>query len=118
MKEYYPFKRYEKNPIISSDDVAYPCNAVFNAAACKCQNQYLMLLRIEDLKGHSLLTLARSEDGYRFTVDAQPWITPSDDPYYEPYERFGVEDPRILFSDPRNCTSAPVTCRMLFFPAG
>ena len=114
MKEYYPFKRYEKNPIISSDDVAYPCNAVFNAAACKYQNQYLVLLRIEDLQGRSHLTLARSEDGNRFTVDAQPWITSSD----EPYERFGVEDPRILFSDPRNCTSAPGTCRMLFFPAG
>jgi predicted GH43/DUF377 family glycosyl hydrolase len=91
----YPFKRYEKNPILSSDNVPYPCNAVFNAAACKFHNQYLLLLRIEDLKGHSHLTLARSDDGYHFEVDAQPWITPSVDPYYEPYERFGVEDPRI-----------------------
>jgi len=45
--------------------------------------------------GHSHLTLARSKDGYRFIVDSDPWIVPSDDPYYEPYERFGVEDPRI-----------------------
>jgi predicted GH43/DUF377 family glycosyl hydrolase len=95
MNKLYPFKRYEKNPILSSDDVPYPCNAVFNAAACKFHNQYLLLLRIEDLKGHSHLTLARSDDGYHFEVDAQPWITPSVDPYYEPYERFGVEDPRI-----------------------
>jgi beta-1,4-mannooligosaccharide/beta-1,4-mannosyl-N-acetylglucosamine phosphorylase len=91
----YPFKRYDKNPILSSDDIPYPCNAVFNAAACKFKNQYLLLLRIEDLKGHSHLTLARSDDGYQFEVDSQPWITPSVDPYYEPYERFGVEDPRI-----------------------
>jgi predicted GH43/DUF377 family glycosyl hydrolase len=41
------------------------------------------------------LTLARSDDGYRFEVDSKPWITPSADTYYEPYERFGVEDPRI-----------------------
>lgn len=95
MNKLYPFKRYEKNPILSSDDVPYPCNTVFNAAACKFQNQYLLLLRIEDLKGHSHLTLAHSDDGYQFKVDSQPWITPSDDPYYEPYERFGVEDPRI-----------------------
>jgi predicted GH43/DUF377 family glycosyl hydrolase len=95
MNKLYPFKRYEKNPILSSDNVPYPCNAVFNAAACKFHNQYLLLLRIEDLKGHSHLTLARSDDGYHFEVDAQPWITPSVDPYYEPYERFGVEDPRI-----------------------
>jgi beta-1,4-mannooligosaccharide/beta-1,4-mannosyl-N-acetylglucosamine phosphorylase len=95
VNKFSPFKRYEKNPILSSDDVPYPCNAVFNAAACKFQNQYLLLLRIEDLKGHSHLTLARSDDGYHFEVDSQPWITSSDDPYYEPYERFGVEDPRI-----------------------
>ena len=91
----YPFKRCDKNPILSSDDVPYPCNTVFNAAACKFESQYLLLLRIEDLKGHSHLTLARSDDGYQFKVDAQPWITPSVDPYYEPYERFGIEDPRI-----------------------
>ncbi|UCG07041.1 MAG: glycoside hydrolase family 130 protein [Desulfobacterales bacterium] len=95
MNKLYPFKRYEKNPILCSDDVPYPCNTVFNAAAYKFQNQYLLLLRIEDLKGHSHLTLAHSDDGYQFKVDSQPWITPSDDPYYEPYERFGVEDPRI-----------------------
>jgi predicted GH43/DUF377 family glycosyl hydrolase len=91
----YPFKRHDKNPILCSDDVPYPCNAVFNAAACKFQNQYLLLLRIEDLNGHSHLTLARSDDGFQFEIDSQPWITPSADAYYEPYERFGVEDPRI-----------------------
>jgi predicted GH43/DUF377 family glycosyl hydrolase len=95
MNKLYPFKRYKKNPILSSDDVPYPCNTVFNAAVCTYQNQYVMLLRIEDLKGHSHLTLARSDDGYRFNVDSQPWVTPSDDSYYEPYERFGLEDPRI-----------------------
>jgi predicted GH43/DUF377 family glycosyl hydrolase len=93
----YPFKRYPENPILTHDDIPYPCNAVFNAAACKYQNQYLILLRIEDLNGHSHLTLARSDDGFRFKVDSEPWITASDDAYYEPYERFGVEDPRITY---------------------
>lgn len=97
MKKLYPFRRYDNNPILSNDDVPYPCNAVFNAAACRYNKQYVMLLRIEDLKGHSHLTLARSDDGYEFTVDAEPWITSADDPYYEPYERFGVEDPRITY---------------------
>lgn len=95
MSKLYPFKRYKHNPILCKDDVPYPCNAVFNAAACKYKNQYLLLLRIEDLKGHSHLTLARSGDGYQFSVDPKPWIYPSEDPYYKPYERFGVEDPRI-----------------------
>jgi beta-1,4-mannooligosaccharide/beta-1,4-mannosyl-N-acetylglucosamine phosphorylase len=95
MNRPYPFTRYAHNPILSSKDIPYPCNAVFNAAACKYGNQYLLLLRIEDLHGKSHLTLARSEDGYQFKVDNQPWIQPSKDPYYEVYERFGVEDPRI-----------------------
>jgi len=95
MNKLYPFRRYANNPILSSDDVPYPCNTVFNAAACKFKNEYLLLLRIEGLEGYSHLTLARSTDGYRFAVDPQPWVLPSDDPYYEIYERFGVEDPRI-----------------------
>ena len=101
MKKLYPFKRYRKNPILTNDDVPYPCNAVFNAAVCRYNGRYLMLLRIEDLEGHSHLTLARSDNGYRFTVDAQPWITPSTDSYYEPYERFGIEDPRITYLEDR-----------------
>ena len=53
------------------------------------------MLRVEDLTGHSHLTLAYSEDGYHFSIESQPWVTPSGDPYYEVYERYGIEDPRI-----------------------
>ncbi len=90
-----PFERFYKNPIIKRSDIPYSCNSVFNAAACMFKNEYLLLLRIEDLEGISHLTIARSKDGINFTVDKQPWITPSHDPGYELYERYGVEDPRI-----------------------
>ncbi len=90
-----PFKRYEKNPILTRADIPYPCNTVFNAAAVKFKGKYLLLLRIEDLRGYSHLTLARSDDGYNFKVDERPWIIPSTAPEYEVYERFGIEDPRI-----------------------
>jgi len=99
MKDFYPFKRYDGNPILRREDVPYPCNTVFNAAACKFEDQYLMLLRIEDLDGHSHLTLARSDDGYHFAIDPQPWVKPSADPFFEPYERYGIEDPRITCVD-------------------
>jgi predicted GH43/DUF377 family glycosyl hydrolase len=95
MNKLYPFKRYKNNPILSRDDVPYPCNTVFNAGACIHQSEYFLLLRIENLEGYSHLTLARSKDGYKFEVDPQPCMIPSDDPQYEIYERFGVEDPRI-----------------------
>lgn len=38
----------------------------------------------------SHLRLARSQDGYRFTVDPQPALFPT-----TPYEAYGLEDPRI-----------------------
>ncbi|HDG98624.1 MAG TPA: glycosidase, partial [Desulfobacterales bacterium] len=68
----HPFMRFEHNPILTREDIPYPCNTVFNAAACKFNGQYLLLLRVEDLRGHSHLTLARSDDGYHFEVDREP----------------------------------------------
>ncbi|UCD87358.1 MAG: glycoside hydrolase family 130 protein [Desulfobacterales bacterium] len=95
----YPLKRYSGNPILTSDDVPYACNTVFNAAACKFEGHYVLILRIEDLEGHSHLTLAYSDDGYEFTVQNSPWAIPSSDPYYEVYERYGIEDPRVTWID-------------------
>ena len=44
----------------------------------------------------SHLRLARSRDGRRFTVDEKPALSPA-----TPYERYGVEDPRITLLDGR-----------------
>ena len=90
-----PFKRYTQNPILKREDIPYPCNTVFNAAAVKFNGQYLLLLRVEDLSGYSHLTLARSVDGYHFDVDSKPWIVPAKTGPFEVYERYGIEDPRI-----------------------
>ncbi len=92
---YSPFKRYPNNPIIRREDIPYICNTVFNAAACKFNGEYLLLLRVEDLYGKSHLTLARSTNGIKFKICEKPWIISSTDPKFEPYERFGIEDPRI-----------------------
>ena len=94
-RKVYPFKRYTKNPIVDRKDIPYPCNTVFNAAACKFRDRYVLLLRVEDLQGHSHLTLAFSKNGYNFDIESHPWITPSTDTPYEVYERYGMEDPRI-----------------------
>ncbi|WDN90183.1 hypothetical protein BuS5_03153 [Desulfosarcina sp. BuS5] len=94
-----PFERYYKNPIIKRTDIPYPCSSVFNAAACKYGDEYILLLRIEDLEGKSHLTLGRSANSVDFRIDKEPWIETSQDPVFEPYERFGVEDPRITTID-------------------
>ncbi len=94
-KLYLPFRRYHRNPILTAEDIPYHCNTVFNAAACRFRGKYLLLLRVEGLDGHSHFTLAHSDDGYSFAVERQPWVLPSTDPEFEPYERYGIEDPRI-----------------------
>ncbi|RLB30992.1 MAG: glycosidase, partial [Deltaproteobacteria bacterium] len=95
MERIFPFQRYRQNPILTKSDVPYACNTVFNAAACRFKDQYLLILRIEDQAGKSHFTLARSGDGRNFKIDPQPWVTPDTDPRWEPYERYGIEDPRV-----------------------
>ncbi|MBU0581014.1 MAG: glycoside hydrolase family 130 protein [Candidatus Margulisbacteria bacterium] len=89
--------RWEGNPLLTLEDIPFRCNTVFNAAATKFQGIYLLLLRIENLEGHSVFVIARSEDGYHFEVDEKPCMEPAGkglEPFYF-YEKKGVEDPRI-----------------------
>ena len=92
-------RRYEKNPILTAEDIPFPCNTVFNAAAAKFKDEYILLLRVEDLAGRSVLALARSGDGYQFRVDDEPVMTPAGDGEFAKYEHKGIEDPRITPAD-------------------
>ncbi|HID78389.1 MAG TPA: glycosidase [Planctomycetaceae bacterium] len=94
-KPYIPFRRHPGNPILTASHIPYQCNTVFNAAACRFQDRYVLVLRVEGLDGLSHLTLAFSEDGYHFQVEPEPWILPSQDPGFAPFEQYGIEDPRI-----------------------
>ena len=88
------FQRYPQNPILTARDWPYPVNSVFNAAAAKVKGKVLLLARVEDMRGISHLTAARSSDGIRdWEIDAQPTFLP--DPENYPEEIWGVEDPRI-----------------------
>lgn len=87
--------RYKKNPIITPEDIPQPCNSVFNAAATKYKNQYLLLLRVEGLEGKSRLFLAKSKDGINFNISNHPVMLPSKEEPFSTYEKRGIEDPRI-----------------------
>ncbi|MFH1514300.1 MAG: glycosidase [bacterium] len=88
------FKRHPHNPILTADDWPYPCNAVFNAGATKFEDDYLLLVRVEDHRGFSHLTVARSQDGItNWRIDSKPTMFP--DPQGHPEEVWGIEDPRI-----------------------
>ena len=61
----YPelFHRHPGNPILTAEDWPYPAHTVFNAGACQVGDTTLLLVRVEDRRGHSHLTVARSQNG-------------------------------------------------------
>ena len=87
--------RYDDNPIITAQDIPFPCNTVFNAGAVKHEGVYLLLLRVEGLEGKSALYLAKSRDGFYFDVQEEPAMKPSEEEPFKTYEELGIEDPRI-----------------------
>ncbi len=71
------FKRYHGNPIFTSEHWPYPINAVFNPAAVIVDGQVLLLNRVEELRGFSHLTCARSKDGLtNWVIDEVPTMKP------------------------------------------
>jgi len=89
------FERCPKNPILTVEDWPYPANTVFNAAAAIVDGETLLLVRVEDFRGASHLTVARSEDGVsNWRIDKQPTLAPSP---AHPEEVWGIEDPRITW---------------------
>jgi len=89
--------RWERNPIITLEDIPFPCNTVFNGGVIKFEDKYIMLLRVEGLKGHSVILLAQSLDGYHFTVDDKAAMVPSTEGPFKRYESSGIEDPRMTY---------------------
>lgn len=88
-------KKYEKNPILTKDDIPYPCDAVYNAGAAKYNGKYILLLRTLLLNGNSVFGLAESDDGCDFIVKPKPVMVPADKGPFKMYEEKGIEDPRI-----------------------
>jgi beta-1,2-mannobiose phosphorylase / 1,2-beta-oligomannan phosphorylase len=89
------FQRHPDNPILTAEDWPYPVNAVFNPAATVVDGEIVLLARVEDLRGLSHLTVARSANGTDgWSVDAQPLLAPADD---VASEQWGFEDPRVVW---------------------
>lgn len=92
------FRRHEKNPLLTVRDIPYPANTVFNAGVAVVDGETVLLMRVEDRRGMSHLTVARSEDGIsNWRIDKHPSFPPC--PETCPEELWGVEDPRITYLD-------------------
>ena len=68
------FERHPDNPILTSGDWPYRANTIFNPGAIGMPDGTMLLLcRVEDMRGHSHLTVARSQDGIsNWEIDSQP----------------------------------------------
>ena len=88
-------QRHPANPILTAADFPQPVNSVFNGAVTHVGRQTVLLCRVEDLTGSSILWLARSDDGVHFTPDPLPALLPSTVEPFHAVEHFSLEDPRI-----------------------
>ncbi len=93
------FVRSDKNPILTPEKWPYCANATFNPGAIEYNGETLLLVRVEDMRGFSHLTIARSKDGLtNWVIDDVPALTP--EPHYNE-EQWGIEDPRIVWIEER-----------------
>jgi predicted GH43/DUF377 family glycosyl hydrolase len=91
------FRRNGSNPILTAAHWPYPAHTVFNPGATRlADGTTLLLCRVEDRRGHSHLSAARSANGIDgWVIDEKPTFVA--DPENHPEELWGVEDPRITF---------------------
>ena len=91
------FVRDPGNPILTAADWPYPVNAVFNPAAAEVDGTTILLARVEDRRGVSHLSVARSRNGVDgWSVDAEPFLAPEDG---VASEQWGFEDARAVWVD-------------------
>lgn len=88
-------QKYEKNPILTKENVPFDVSSIFNAGAVKVGNEYLLICRIEMSTGRSSFVIAKSKDGINFKVDEKPCLTPEDHGEYFEFVEWGIEDVRV-----------------------
>jgi len=90
-------QRYEKNPIISPADNWWETRATFNPGVIKYRDKIVIVYRAIGNDGISRFGYAETKDG--INIDKRyscPILEPSID---DPFERLGIEDPRITKID-------------------
>src|SRR5512133_143135 len=90
------FQRYRGNPLLSPERWPYAANAVMNAGAAQVNDTTVLLCRVEDRRGISHLTVARSQNGVsNWVVNDTPLLAPDPD---LAHEAWGLEDPRLTWA--------------------
>src|SRR5437763_15172204 len=89
------FERHPDNPILTAGGWPYPVNAVFNPAAAAVNGETGLRARVEDRRGISHLTVARSANGVDgWSIATEPLLGPEEGVVSE---QWGFEDPRVVW---------------------
>ncbi len=91
--------RWERNPILTLEDVPFRCNTVFNATPVKVDGTYYLIVRVEGQQGYSFFCLAQSGDGLHFQMEKRPCMIPAKRHPWKRWEENGIEDPRLTVID-------------------
>jgi beta-1,4-mannooligosaccharide/beta-1,4-mannosyl-N-acetylglucosamine phosphorylase len=96
-------KRYEKNPILTAEDIPYPATLIFNAGVAKFAGKYVMAFRNDynytptgkfDFE-HTSIGIATSDDGILWKAGPKPCFEMESDEIIRAY------DPRLTVIDNR-----------------
>ncbi|MBN1674001.1 MAG: glycoside hydrolase family 130 protein [Kiritimatiellae bacterium] len=96
--------KHPGNPILTKEDVPYPCANAYNCGACKADGRYALLFRVDRRweegppekprkRAECKIGLAWSDDGIHFTAEPHPVLTANE----EEFDR--VYDPRVTRVD-------------------
>jgi predicted GH43/DUF377 family glycosyl hydrolase len=89
------FHRDPDNPVLTAEDFPYPANSVFNPGAAVQDGETVLLCRVEDRRGISHLTVARSTDGRTdWRIEPKPLIA---DDATNSTSCWGTEDARVTY---------------------
>ncbi|MFC1585483.1 hypothetical protein ACFL5V_08060 [Fibrobacterota bacterium] len=88
-------RRWQGNPIIALDDLPFTSTNIYSAGAIKYQNEYVLLITIENLEGKTAIYTAKSEDRIHFDVASEPLLSPAESGEHSLYEKQGVRDGRL-----------------------
>ncbi len=89
-----PFEPYEHNPILRPVGDTWESTNLYNPAALVVDGKVVLLYRAHAADIVSHIGMATSDDGFHFERENAPILSPQHD-----YERFGCEDPRVVFID-------------------
>ncbi len=88
-------RRWPGNPLLQLSDLNFPISDICNAGCVAFEEEMLLLVTVEAMRGQCSLYLAHSHDGHHFWMEQEPFMRPSEDLAYSRYECLSVRDARV-----------------------